>query len=701
MYLSTLVGGFSYPSDGKSAAEKNKELTQETIEDNKVVNKSKTKTYRNNRYSKTSKEMSDSERNLRKIIKSKRKEKISDVNKQVKVKSATNLKIFSTNGAGVIRGKIKSLHEEVKHTQANIVTLQETHCTLKGKMQMDPSFVVFEAIRKKKGGGTMIAINQDLNPKLVEEYSDDFEMLVVEIDTKENAIRVISGYGPQENWDEENRIPFFIALEKEIERAEIAGKSVIIEIDANSKLGKDYIPKDPHDITPNGRLLAAIIERHNLIVGNGSTNCTGTITRCRRTKKTIEKSVIDFVLFSNDLKNHFKSMHIDEERKHVLTKIRKSKKGTKKKESDHNVIITEFKCEVIEKEDTEKEEAYNLKNKDSQANFREYTNKTKMLSSVLDGEGDVTQLTNRLLKKINGCIAMNFKKQRVNRSKPMKTNHLYNRMRELKGKEDDQSKDELKKVIDEIADEEETKYEQVKDALKDIKTGDRGLNSKEVWKLKKKLFPKSHEPPSVMKDEKGNLLTSDKAILDLGLKTFAKRLEPNQIEPNLEQFEKETNEVCEIRLKLSKNNKTNMWTMDDLKYVLKQLDNDKSRDTDGFANEIFKVAGEDLLEAVLKLMNIIKERQEYPRGLENCNITTIHKKLSKKEFKNYRGVFRVAVLRSILDKLMYHDSYYTIDNNLTDGNVGARKQIRVHDKFNYECKFRTHTSTDHGYKYMF
>ena len=42
-------------------------------------------------------------------------------------------------------------------------------------------------------------------------------------------------------------------------------------------------------------------------------------------------------------------------------------------------------------------------------------------------------------------------------------------------------------------------------------------------------------------------------------------------------------------------------------------------------------------------------------------------------------MFRVQVLRSILDRLTYNDSYYTIDSNLTDGNVGARKQRSARD----------------------
>ena len=36
-------------------------------------------------------------------------------------------------------------------------------------------------------------------------------------------------------------MPFFVALETEIEKAALAYRSVIIEMDANAKLGKKYI----------------------------------------------------------------------------------------------------------------------------------------------------------------------------------------------------------------------------------------------------------------------------------------------------------------------------------------------------------------------------------------------------------------------------------------------------------------------------
>ena len=76
-------------------------------------------------------------------------------------------------------GKLDSLVAEVKATNANIVTVQETHSNRKGKVVMPKHFVVFEAIRPAKNGGTLCAVHEDLNPKLIEEYNNPFEMLVV------------------------------------------------------------------------------------------------------------------------------------------------------------------------------------------------------------------------------------------------------------------------------------------------------------------------------------------------------------------------------------------------------------------------------------------------------------------------------------------------------------------------------------------
>jgi exonuclease III len=118
-------------------------------------------------------------------------------NKYKKGKCASSLKIFSANCAGLKNGKQNSLNAELRSTNANIVMLQETHFTQKGKVKLDKNFVTFEAIRTKKGGGTALAIHEDLKPKLIQEYSDEFELLVVQIKTEDGPIRLITGYGPR------------------------------------------------------------------------------------------------------------------------------------------------------------------------------------------------------------------------------------------------------------------------------------------------------------------------------------------------------------------------------------------------------------------------------------------------------------------------------------------------------------------------
>ena len=121
------------------------------------------------------------------------------------------------------------------------------------------------------------------------------------------------------------------------------------------------------------------------------------------------------------------------------------------KESDHNVIITEFTIET-NPEKKEKIEMYNLKNKDCQRKFKDYTTNTNMLSTVFDNDDeDVNVLTKRFLKKLDGAIAMSFKKNRIGNKRDNKEEVLYDKRRELKDKPDAKSKSDLEEVNNELA----------------------------------------------------------------------------------------------------------------------------------------------------------------------------------------------------------------------------------------------------------
>ena len=82
-------------------------------------------------------------------------------------------------------------------------------------------------------------------------------------------MRIITGYGPQENLRDEERIPFWMAFEEEVASSEINWNSVTVQMDANAKLGPEYFKDDPKSMSGNGKDLAGIMERHVLIVIHG------------------------------------------------------------------------------------------------------------------------------------------------------------------------------------------------------------------------------------------------------------------------------------------------------------------------------------------------------------------------------------------------------------------------------------------------
>ena len=68
-------------------------------------------------------------------------------------------------------------------------------------------------------------------------------------------------------------------------------------------------------------------------------------------------------------------------------------------------------------------------------------------------------------------------------------------------------------------------------------------------------------------------------------------------------------------------------TMENLQKVLKGLKKRKSRDPLNLINEIFRpeVAGTDLQEALLKIVNEVRIQQKYPEKLKYVDITSAYK----------------------------------------------------------------------------
>ena len=203
--------------------------------------------------------------------------------------------------------------------------------------------------------------------------------------------------------------------------------------------------------------------------------------------------------------------------------------------------------------------------------------------------------------------------------------------------------------------------------IEDLSEKNGKFNITKMWKLRKKLCPKSLEKPSAKINEKGKLVTQKKEPKELYKNTYISRLRNREILPQYETIFKLKNYLFNLRLKVTSKIRSPDWTMSQLIKVLKSLKNNKSGDHFGMIYELFKpgLIGNDLQQSLLILCNEIKKQQRIPVFLMHTDITSFYKnKGDRRSLENDRGIFGVMKIRSIIDKLSYNDYYEKIDRNM-------------------------------------
>ena len=91
-----------------------------------------------------------------------------------------------------------------------------------------------------------------------------------------------------------------------------------------------------------------------------------------------------------------------------------------------------------------------------------------------------------------------------------------------------------------------------------------------------------------------------------------------------------------MKLKLAGTRESEDWKMSDLDQALRNLKNNKSRDFEGYLNEIFKpdTIGDNLKESILMMFKKLKKKKLIPKFMNFCNVTTVPKKGPKIQLKN-------------------------------------------------------------------
>ena len=559
-----------------------------------------------------------------------------------------------------------------------------------------PGYQVFEKIRKnKKGGGLLTAADENLNPILISNKEDENEILTIQVDVGKYKLRIINGYGPQEDDDNNRILGFWQEIEAEIIDAKDNDCLVLVEMDANAKVGSKVINEDPNPMSSNGKIMLDMVERQTLFIANAEDICKGVITRERVAENKVEKSVIDYILMCEIMKKFLITVNIDEDRDFVLHRIIKNKNGVKVVNSDHNILHSKFSITFTRKPIKIKTEFFNFKSKEGIIKFEAETSTNTDLSECFLHD-DFRYGSSKFFKTLKHKIHRCFKKVRIrtgitnNAGDKIIQDKLKKRM-EMKallkninctGDTKQATITKLEEIEADLANEvADSNAEFVKEVLENVEDEEGKFNHTGFWKIKQKLLPINQDPPMAKKDCNGNLVTAPSSLKQLYLETYQERLKQREIKEEYQDILCLKSELWISRLSSLRNAKTSPWNEKHLDNVLKSLKSSKARDPNGMVHEIFKTGciGEDLKLALLHLFNGIKSHQYVPTFITLSNITTIFKKGSRFDLNNDRGIFILTVLKKILDKLIYGDFFLEIDKNMTDSNIGARRKRNIKD----------------------
>ena len=264
-----------------------------------------------------------------------------------------NVNIIYANPAG-ITGKITSLVSLAQTTDAQIIALAETKM---GKQcpRVQGYTWINKPRRERKGGGVALLIREDIT-HLVEPVDNtedsDQEICWAKLKSGKNNVFLGVFYGPQENSPNEEVQTQYANISTQVNKFKTRGH-VILMGDFNAKLEIDDINQSQ---SRNGKYLKRTIE------DTGTTAVSlkaskGIWTRVNR-KNNRERSVIDYIIMTDEIAQEIRTIHIDEEGIYRL-------KG--KEETDHNTILVETSIPTNSR--TEKETILNLNDPDGWKEF--------------------------------------------------------------------------------------------------------------------------------------------------------------------------------------------------------------------------------------------------------------------------------------------------------------------------------------------
>lgn len=583
------------------------------------------------------------------------------------LKKKMTLNILYMNADGV-NNKLESIEAAAQATDTHIIAVTET------KLKSKPNKIngyqwKFKPRKNRDGGGVAIAIREDIwkqtrEVKLLEDQNQ--EILWIELNMK-NKRKVFIGtyYGKQESQTKEVIEREFSQILTQIISLKSQG-DIILTGDFNSKLevNKDTVKQEQ---SRNGRIFNEMIKESNLYVA--SLHATkGNWTRTDRIDRQ-KKSILDYILISQALKDKTQHLIIDEEG-HFKARSKS------KKYSDHNTMAisieleheetktfrTKFQFDDMQAWKQVNEEVYkNLKTSEDS----EYQKFNQVITDAIKNNIKTKKIQNDKFKPISNPHIKELRNVKRNQRKlfeqapnnsEIKKRHLEEYLSTQKDLKDEIEKQEMENT--------KAKAEEL------IQKG--GVKSNDFWKITKRIKnPKKEEYDLLTEDGKTlvNPEESKKYIANYYQDLYKIR-EPDPEYNGWTNYIVETNKLHEEQA--AKAPPMKEFTMKELNEVIKTLKKKKATGPDNIPNEFLINADHNVKQHILKTFNSVTMNEDIPDQWKTGTLTRIYKgKGDKGKCSNERGITLASNIGKTYERLV--NNRIQQDLYISEAQAGGRK----------------------------
>ena len=402
------------------------------------------------------------------------------------------------------------------------------------------------------------------------------------------------------------------------------------------------------------------------MVAKSLSSTIGNWTRVKR-KDPTERSIIDYVLMSEEISNSTKSIEIDEIGMHRL-------KG--KEESDHNTITIE--TSIPRSIRNTKRTIYNLKDKKKWKQFNHRLH-DKYQTQPPENYGEFETI-------IKDSMESTFDKITIREGKF--TPKLSEKAKMLK-QEKKASKKAFEQANRQDKKEKLDQYITVQKLLRDemeliekeivqnrintiIKEG--GIKSESFWKIRKKIINKSKpkEDYDTITEDGTTLYNPDEAKEYIA-EYYENLYQAREGTPEYKEWtEKIKNTVTEIEESMKQLPQEPEFTPDEILKAIKCLKSGKAPGPDGIPNEVLKKANHLTLPIYTQEMNKVMTTTEIPQQWTEGNLKRIYKGKGKKgKCSNERGLTLASNIGKMFERLV--NNRILDEVNMSDAQAGGIK----------------------------